>query len=41
MRETNGRKTYAFDENSEWCDVKAKLVAIETRLKNASDAKVA
>jgi hypothetical protein len=41
MRESKSRKAYAFDENAEWCDAKSKLVAIESRLKNASDAKVA
>ena len=41
MRESNGRKTYTFDQNQEWCEAKAKLLAIESRLKNSSDAKVA
>jgi hypothetical protein len=40
MIEKKGRTKYAFDENSEWCDVKAKLVAIESLLMKASDDKV-
>jgi hypothetical protein len=40
MIEKKGRKTYAFEEDKEWLQTKAKLDAIESLLMKASDDKV-
>lgn len=35
-----GGKVYAFDENPEWAELKAKMDALEEKLKLASDMKL-